>query len=416
MNLRIPRAFEDLLKKRARYKIYTGGRGSAKSWSFASSLIVLSLTRKARFLCVRQIQRSIKESVYKLLVDRIVAIGAEKHFTFKIDSIVCNSTGSEFMFKGLFGNVSEIKSLEGIDYCWLEEGQSANMESLELLIPTIRKPGSEIWISMNRDTDDDAVYQKLMKDPQTLENLPDSMQDFFTASKYDEITIIRTANWTENPDFPAVLRLEMEHDKRTNYDRYLHVWEGYPRAHSDAQVFKGKFSCQEFETPDKVTFYHGADWGFSNDPTTLVRCFVQDNRLHIDQEVWGIGIEIDDIAKKFKAVESVFRGWDIYADSARPETISFVQRQGINIYACRKWKGSVEDGVEFLKTFDEIIIHPRCEKTLEEFKLYNYRIDKRTGKVLPEIADANNHCIDALRYAVQDLISVANDPVFTRGI
>ena len=194
----------------------------------------------------------------------------------------------------------------------------------------------------------------------------------------------------------------MEWLRSKDYQSYLHIWEGEVRKFSNALVFANYFTVEDFDTPNGVRFYHGADWGFANDPTTLVRCFIDGKRLYIDQEAWGIGVEIDNTPALFNTVDTV-RRWPIKADSARPETISYMRRQGFNISAARKWSGSVEDGIEFLKTF-EIVIHPRCKHTIDEFNHYSYKVDKQTGDILPQIVDSWNHCIDALRYSCDGLI------------
>ena len=151
-----------------------------------------------------------------------------------------------------------------------------------------------------------------------------------------------------------------------------------------------------------MRFYHGADWGFANDPTTLIRCFIDGKRLYIDREAWGIGVEIDNTPALFDTIDTA-RKWPIKADCARPETISYMRRQGFKVSAAKKWAGSIEDGIEFLKTF-EIIIHPRCQHTIDEFNHYSYKVDKQTGDILPQIVDANNHLCDSLRYSMDGLI------------
>jgi phage terminase large subunit len=167
-------------------------------------------------------------------------------------------------------------------------------------------------------------------------------------------------------------------------------------------VFGGYFRVESFDTPANARFYHGADWGFSSDPTTLVRCFVDGQNLYIDREAWGIGVEIDKTPALFDTIETS-RKWPIKADCARPETISYMRRHGFNVTGAKKWQGSVEDGIEFLKTFD-IIVHPRCQHMIDEFNRYSYKQDKLTGDILPIIVDADNHLCDSLRYAMDGLI------------
>jgi phage terminase large subunit len=186
------------------------------------------------------------------------------------------------------------------------------------------------------------------------------------------------------------------------------VWLGEPLGLSDAQVFKNKFEVQLFETPQNIQFYFGADWGFAQDPTTLIRCFVQNKCLYIDYEAYGVGVEIEDIPKLFDSIPNS-KQWRIYADSARPETISYVSRNGYpKLMSVKKWAGSIEDGIEFMRSFDKIIIHPRCKHTIDEFELYSYKQDRLTGDILPIILDKSNHCVDSIRYSLVDHVQNRN--------
>jgi phage terminase large subunit len=184
------------------------------------------------------------------------------------------------------------------------------------------------------------------------------------------------------------------------------VWEGEPRKASKAQVFAGKWRIGEYveEDPTKQrVFYFGADWGFSQDPSVLVRCFIEDERLYIDHEAYGVGVDIDDTPRLFETVPEAQR-WYITADSARPETISYLQKRGWKIRGAKKGKGSVEDGVSFLRSFREIVVAPRCKHTIDEMKLYSYKVDRLTGEPTPDLEDKNNHVIDSLRYALEPII------------
>lgn len=384
INLKIPKKLLFLLNEKARYKVSYGGRGSGKSWSKAACLIIKALEKKSRILCTRQLQTSIAQSVHKLLSDTIYRLGLENRFEITQNTIRCDN-GSEFYFKGIQNNINEIKSIEGINYCWVEEAQSVSKESWDILIPTIRAEDSEIWVSFNPDREEDATYQ------------------MFVANKRED-TISVLVNYTDNPFFPETLRKEMEYCKETDYGKYEHVWLGKTVIETDAQIYHGKFELKEFETPkDDTVFYYGADWGFANDPTTIIRCFIKDKCLYIDYEAGGVGIEMEEIPIIFKSIPYNIK-WEIRADSARPETISFVSRRGFNIKPCPKWNGSVEDGVEYIRSFKKIYIHPRCQNTYKEFQFYSYKKDKNTGDILPIILDKDNHYLDALRYALNPYI------------
>lgn len=380
--IKIPRAFKGLSAKGKRYKVFYGGRGSGKSWACARVLLAMGFAKPIRILCAREFQRSISDSVHKLLGEQLDDMGLGGFYEVTRDAIR-GLNGTEFIFKGLRANPQEIKSMEGVDICWVEEAQAVSSESWDILIPTIRKENSEIWITFNPLDETDPTFQRFVK------NLPDN-------------AIVRKVNYDENPYFPDVLRAEMEWLKKRDYESYLHIWEGECRKISNALVFGGRFKVESFETPANARFYQGCDWGFAADPTTLVRCFVEGRKLYIDREAWGIGVEIDQTPALFDSVETA-RKWPIKADCARPETISYMRRQGFNVTAAKKWQGSVEDGIEFLKTFD-IVVHPRCKHMIDEFNRYSYKQDKQTGDILPIIVDADNHLCDSLRYAMDGLI------------
>lgn len=390
MNLiKFSTAFEDLFRP-ARYKVYYGGRGGGKSWMVARALLIKGLDRKVRVLCAREFQTSIADSVHKLLSEQIDALGFSNWYEVQKTRIV-GTSGTEFIFKGLRHNVQEIKSTEGVDYCWIEEAQSVSEESWGVLVPTIRQADSEIWMTFNPQDDDDPTYKKFVLNP------PPG-------------AIVRKVSWRDNPHFPKVLRDEMEYLQRVDQDAYAHIWEGETRTISDAVILRGKVEVRPFETPPVERFYFGADWGFSQDPTVLVRCFVLDKTLYIDQEAYAIGCDIDKTPALFDRVPES-RKWPIYADSARPETISYMKRAGFNISAAEKWSGSVEDGIAFLRSFERIVIHERCKHAAEEARLYKYKVDQRTGEVLPVIVDANNHVMDALRYAISKLVRNPRRPM-----
>ncbi len=382
VKVQIAKPFKSLFQP-ARYKVFYGGRGAGKSWVFAQALVLMALQKTMRVLCARELQVSISDSVHKLLSDTIERMGVASRFEITRQTIR-SVNGTEFIFKGLRHNATEIKSLEGVDVCWVEEGQSVSKESWDLLIPTIRKQSSEIWISFNPGRPDDETYKRFVLEP------PDD-------------AVVVKVGYQDNPWFPDTLRKEMEYCRRVSPDDFRHIWEGEPSVLTEAQVFKGRYIIEPFETPDDARFFHGADWGFSVDPTALVRCFVQGNRLYIDQEAYGVGVELDETPQLFDSIPTA-RSWPIKADSARPETISFMKRKGFNISPAKKWPGSVEDGLAVLKSFEKIVIHPRCKHTAEEFSLYSYKVDKNNGDVLPVLVDAWNHCLDAVRYGLSGYI------------
>lgn len=380
--IRIPEAFEPMLYP-ARYKVYHGGRGSAKSWTFADLLVARAYQKPTRILCTREYQNSIEDSVYKLLSDTIERHEIP-HFFHKTRSSIEGLNGSEILFEGLHRNTNSIRSLEGIDICWVEEARIVSEESWQVLIPTIRKDESEIWASFNAESEDDPVYRRFVANP-------------------PRGAIVRKVTFRDNPWFPKVLRAEMEHDMAADPDLYAHIWEGEPRKMSASQVMHGKWAIEAFDTPENSDFYCGADWGFATDPTAIVRCFIQSNTLYIDKEAGGVGVEID---RTGALMEKVLpnKQWIVRGDSARPETISYLNRQGYRVLPVLKGAGSVEDGIAFLRSFDRIVVHPRCKQTAEEMRLYSYKVNALTGDVLPVVVDAHNHYIDAIRYSLEPLM------------
>jgi phage terminase large subunit len=386
MNILIPEAFKGLFTEH-RYYVYYGGRGSAKSHSIARYLIIAALNQHLKILCTREIQSSIIESVHALLKAIITQYDLHKWFTIKNTEIETYN-GSLFIFKGLAHNIEAVKSTEGVDLCWIEEADKVSQNSWDILIPTIRKPNSKFIISFNPTHEDDPVYQMFVIDKQ-----PSS--------------IVKKVNYSDNPHFPTVLMDELRHLRETDYERYLHVWEGELRTISDAQVFKGKYVVKDFSSEGIEAFYHGMDFGFANDPSTVVRCFIRDKDLYIDKEAYGHHIEMKDLGKLIKKVIAA-KNYKIFADCSRPETISFLKNNpgdNWNIHPCDKWPNSVIDGCEFIRgAFDHVIIHPCCVHTIEEFKRYSFKIDKHTNEVLPIIVDDYNHCLDSLRYSLNSFI------------
>lgn len=364
----------------SRYKVLRGGRGSAKSRSAAAALILQAASETHRVLCAREVQKSIKDSVKRLLDDEIDRLGLRTFFE-STEAEIRGKNGSLFIFAGLRGNSASVKSMEGITRCWVEEAQTISRSSLDDLVPTIRAPGSEIWFTYNPRFDTDPI---------------DVM---FKADELPPSTILLHVNWQDNPWFPEVLRTELEYDKRRDMDKYLHIWEGQYQTSSESRVFKN-WTIEEFERPAGTIHRLGADWGFSVDPSVLVRCSIEGNRLYVDYEAWQVGCEIVNLPELFMGVPESEK-WPITADSARPETISHMQRNGFpKIRSAIKGAKSLEEGVEFLKSFD-IVVHPRCTHLIDELTLYSYKTDPLTGSVVPVLADKDNHLIDALRYACE---------------
>jgi phage terminase large subunit len=394
MSIQIPTAFQPLFQP-ARYKAFLGGRGGGKSWGFSLALLVMGAQQKKRILCTREIQGSIRESVHKLLCTCIENHKLEKFYRITRDAIY-GKNGTEFIFHGLKHDPQKIKSLEGVDICWVEEAQRISNESWDVLIPTIRKEGSQIWISFNPNLETDPTYQR-----------------FVINQRPNQLTV--KVNYWDNRFFSKELRTEMEYQKEIDYDDYLHIWEGQCKTASDAQIFKNKYVVEDFDSPSSVTYYYGLDWGFSQDPTAVLRCFIVENDLYIDYEAGGRQVELDLTYKLIDTIPNA-KNCVIRADSARPESISFVRRQGYRIESVHKWSGSIEDGIEHIRSFKKVHIHTRCMEVASEFVKYSYKIDRLSEDILPTIVDAHNHYIDALRYALQPMIKRKGKPKLARVI
>jgi phage terminase large subunit len=244
--------FKDL-GKASRYKVYYGGRGSGKSWQFARWLLIKAAQKPIRVLCAREIQRSIADSVHRLLTDQINALGLAHIFEAQVSYIKAKN-GSVFLFEGLYSNVTKIKSMEGIDYCWVEEAESVTPQSWDLLIPTIRKPGSEIWISFNPQRDDDETYKRFVLSPP-----PDA--------------IVKEVSYNDNPHFPEVLLREMEDCKARNYSKYMHIWEGKPITDYSSLVYRWRDDVNEAPAPIEynpgLETYCSWDFGVSDDTAII---------------------------------------------------------------------------------------------------------------------------------------------------
>ena len=407
----------------APYKGFHGGRGGSKSWSIAAALLIMGVRKRLRILCCREVQESMRDSVKRLLDDKIAELGLQD-FYYSTDREIKGTNGTLFSFAGLrTTDVAKIKSFEGYDIAWIEEADTVSKISFEKLDATIRRPGAEIWASWNRHKPTDYVDNFFLgKDADGNPNRPKG-------------AIVEQINWRDNPGFPERLRDQMERDKRLDYEYYLHKWEGHLRSRSDAAVFRPPtIRDMDDEIPTLSAAKHGADWGM-RDPTVLVRCYTwkepQRRVLYIAREVYKIGCEIEEIpalfaghcpySKEMHADRRWHNRWGhpgllwgssrvsdlvtlpkqrIIGDSASPETIKYLKNRGFNIIPAVKGKDSIEEGVRWIQMHD-VYIHPDCERAIEEWDRYSYKVDKDTEQVLPELDDVDNHVIDAVRYAVE---------------
>ena len=203
--------------KHSRYRVLFGGRGAGKSHSVARALLCLGIKDTLRILCCREFMISMKDSVHKLLVDQIYDMGIEAHYEVTQSSIR-GLNGTEFIFAGINNNINGLKSIEGIDYCWVEEANNVTQTSFDVLIPTIRKNDSEIWITFNPELPSDYTYKRFVIDPPTN-------------------AVVQKVNWNDNPWFPEVLDLERQSLRTRDFEAYQNVWEGFTRSTIDGAVF-----------------------------------------------------------------------------------------------------------------------------------------------------------------------------------
>jgi phage terminase large subunit len=369
------------------YRGLYGGRGSGKSFGVALMVLVWGYARPLRILCAREFQASIRESMHAELKAAVASQPwLEAHYDVGVDYLR-GKNGTEFVFRGLRHNSQSIKSLAKIDLTIVEEAEDVPQDSWLALEATVfRQPNSELIAIWNPKRKGSPVDQRfrVTPHPRAISNL---------------------VNWCDNPFFPAALDSLRAHQAKTlDPATYAWIWDGAYLERSEAQVFQrftvAEFSpCEGWQGP-----YCGLDFGFALDATAGVMAWVHDRRLFIEYDTAKVGLELDHTAEHLRRTLPGVERYTLRADSARPESISYLKRHGLpHIAAAVKGKGSVEDGIQFIKSFDDIVIHPRCTAALAEFRAYSYKVDRLSGDVLPELEDRNNHVIDALRYALEPI-------------
>lgn len=408
-----------------RYRCAYGGRGSAKTRTFALMSAVRAYEKAEAgisgvIVCGREYMNSLEESSMEEVKQAIRAVPwLNDYFDIGEKYIRTKNRRVSYVFCGLRHNLDSIKSKARILLAWVDEAESVSDVAWKKLRPTVREEGSEIWVTWNPEKDGSATDKRFRKTP-------------------PKNSIIVEMNYNDNPWFPSVLEEERQDDLATlDYADYAWIWEGAYLENSNKQVLANRYVVQSFaddlwQKADRLLF--GGDFGFAEDPSTLVRNFILDNCLYIEYEAYGKHVELDDMWKFYAGKdgakprqleewkvtdESKFPGipearkWPIKADNSRPETISHIKAQGFNISAAKKWQGSIEDGITYLRGFKKIIIHPRCKETAKEARLYSYKTDRVTSEVLPIIEDKNNHCWDAVRYSLDGLIRRKGKGIFS---
>lgn len=340
-------------------------------------------------LSAREYMNSLEESSMEEIKQAIKSVPwLDAYFDMGEKYIRTKNRRISYVFAGLRHNLDSIKSKARILLCWVDEAESVSEIAWQKLLPTVREEGSELFISWNPEMDGSPTDTRFRKQP---------------PSEWVGVEM----NYGDNPWFPSVLDLE----RKSDYDRldpqtYAWIWDGAYRENSDAQVFSGKYRIGEFEPGDKWNGpYNGLDFGFAQDPTAAVVCWVHDERLWIQHEAGKVGLEMDDTARFIEQRIPEFGKSVIRADSARPESISYLKRHGLPmIEGVTKWSGSVEDGISHMRSYKEIVVHPRCKEVQKEMRMYSYKVDRLTGDITTKLVDDNNHYIDAIRYALNPMI------------
>ncbi|HIF5514548.1 TPA: PBSX family phage terminase large subunit [Pasteurella multocida] len=394
VQIEIPPKLIPVFSGNYRYRGSYGGRGSAKTRTFAKMTAVVAYKRAMAgdsgvVLCGREFMNSLEDSSLEEVKQAIRAESFLNDFFEIGEKYIRTKCGRvSYIFSGLRHNLDSIKSKARILLAWVDEAESVSEMAWSKLIPTVREHNSEIWLTWNPEKRDSATDKRFRQFP------PDS-------------SVIVEMNYTDNPWFPDVLEQERLNDKKRLDDAtYRWIWEGAYLEASEAQIFNGKYEELEFKpNQDFNGPYFGLDFGFAKDPTAAVKCWVFDNNLYIEYEAGKTGLELDHTAGFMKERVPDIEKYILRADSARPESISYLKRNGIpRIEGVKKWSGSVEDGIEHIKSYKKVYIHPRCKETLREFRLYSYKTDRLTGDVLPTVLDEHNHYIDAIRYALNPLM------------
>jgi phage terminase large subunit len=375
----------------SRYKVAYGGRGSAKSWSFARALLVKGKSKKHRILCAREVQKSIKDSVHKLLSDQIQVMGMGDFYEV-IENAIRGKNGTEFAFAGLASHtVESIKSFEGVDIVWIEEAQVVTKRSWDVLIPTIRKDDSEIWVSYNPELDTDETHQRFAINPP-----PDAL--------------IAKVNWDDNPWFPPVLEKERQHCKLTNPKDYANIWEGECKPAVSGAIYYDEISLSQdegrvcnvpYDPTLKVHVVFDLGW---NDAMAISLVqkhaselrlieYYEDSHKTLDHYSawlreknmnWGkMYLPHDGRTRDFKtgkSAEEIMQsfGWDV----------AITPNMGI------------EDGIRLTRmTFNRIYFDKnKCERLIQCAKRYRRSINQQTQEPGAPLHDEWSHGADNLRY------------------
>lgn len=398
-----PEKLTGFLQTTKPYQVLHGGRSSAKTYTALLKLMVraLSYAEPKIILCTRETQTSIQTSTYLDLKQIIDRYNLHAYFSIKFDKIVAHN-GTEFLFKGLSRDINSIKSMPNIAACLVEEAETIGQPLWEVLDPTLRSKGVELIICFNP------------KDAQGY-----TYREFVASNHYGDDIYRQEINYYDNPfNSPDILK-KIARMREHDYARYEHIYLGKVLDMSEDVIFKGKFKILdmgvEFNTQywehkkQRVMMLYGLDFGFSPDPAAFIElCFLDEDTIYFNREIYLNKLLPSKYIETIKEhmPEAVKDLWA--ADNARNDSIAQLEFDGLNCEAAGKGKGSIESGLEYLQG-KKLIIHPRCTNLIYEMYNYKHKIDKNSGKITPEIIDANNHLIDATRYALHRQIQAVHN-------
>jgi phage terminase large subunit len=387
MQINIPDKLIPLFTSKARFNIIYGGRASSKSHSVARLLIIKALKEKCLILCTRHIQKSIAASSYSLLVKIIHEYELNQYFTIVENEIRCNRTGSKFIFQGLWQNLENIKSIEGVKYCWIEEGSSVTPEAFRVLIPTLRMENSQFYITFNPNSLNDEVYK------------------MFITNIHPDALVIKI-NYNQNPFLTDTMIKEIDYMKEKDPDLFDWIYDGNIRSTTEATVLRN-IVIDTFDIDMARQNYYGLDYGHI-DPTVLIQCYIADNELYICREYYKTGLDPEQMKSALTSLEWALNQ-HIIADSARPELSKMLNASGrFQVTSARKSIGQPvkENAFKFamsmyLKQFNKIHIHAdNCPNAGREFLGWSYETDKNEI-ILEKLRDKDDHCVDSIIYALE---------------
>lgn len=362
----------------------------------------------ANAVAIRKVGGTLKDSVHASFLWAINMLNWNHLFKATTEEIVYKPTGQKILIRGLDDplKLKSIRTATGyFKYLWFEEGaEYANLEEIESVEQSVLRGGTEFL--------EFVTYNPPVEPKHWINE---------EARRHKDNRWVHESNYKQVPPHwlgPKFLK-DAEEMLRDKPDKYAHIYMGQEIGRSDAIIFSGCTRIESFTAvwKDKTVYvkegwyiddepaegpYYGADWGFSQDPTVLVKCWLQGKKVFIEYEVAGVEVKLDDTPAFFDRIPDA-RRYRILADSARPETIAHIKDRGFKIAGVEKWKGSVEDGINWLKNYT-IVIHPRCTGIQNEAIRYCYKIDKHTREVTSDIVDAFNHSWDAVRYAFNPMI------------